>query len=225
MKRKFTPTQTCLAGSRPCSDKHPERFFFSIKAAGTALFLSIFLLVGASLHASAITSAATGNWSDGGTRVGGTAPVAGDDVIIASVHTVTLNRKIYRIDLQNAANPVSPTAAQVESYDAAPWLSRLCTNGVARPFALKFYQCKIHVGVVCIGENVVYPSGQPNRVADNLRAHVFEIDPSGTGAGPYTSTSQAPVFNNGVWSGTGITEFFFGSLILPDKAAIGMSWQ
>jgi uncharacterized membrane protein len=71
MKRKFPLNQTCLAGSNPCSGKHPECFFFRIQAACKALLLSIFLLAGASLHAATIPSAATGNWSAGATWAGG----------------------------------------------------------------------------------------------------------------------------------------------------------
>jgi hypothetical protein len=94
MKRKFPLNQTGLAGSNSCSGKHPECFFFRIQAACKALLLSIFLLAGASLHAATITSAVTGNRSAGATWAGGTAPVAGDDVIIASGHTVTLTAAV-----------------------------------------------------------------------------------------------------------------------------------
>jgi len=92
------------------------------------------------------------------------------------------DRKLYQIDLQNAANPVVPTAAQVKSYDMAPWLTQACSNGEARPFGLKFYRGKVYVGVVCTGENGAYP-GNLKRYADDLRAYIYEVDPAGNGGG------------------------------------------
>jgi alpha-tubulin suppressor-like RCC1 family protein len=81
MKRKFTQNQTCLAGSYACLGKHQERFFFKKQAACKALLLSTFLLVGASLHAATITSAATGNWSAGWTIKAGASGTAGKIVV------------------------------------------------------------------------------------------------------------------------------------------------
>jgi len=92
------------------------------------------------------------------------------------------DRKLYQIDLQNAENPVVPTAAQVKSYDATPWLTLSCNNGVARPFGLKYYRGNIYVGVVCTGENANYP-GNLRRYADDLRAYIYKVDPVGNGAG------------------------------------------
>jgi hypothetical protein len=96
--------------------------------------------------------------------------------------TVNLwDRKVYRLDLQNPVNPVVPGPAQTKAYNASPWLTAACPNGVARPFALKFYRGKLYVGVVCTGENASSsPLGQ--RDANDLRAFVYEMDPAGTGA-------------------------------------------
>jgi autotransporter-associated beta strand protein len=77
-----------------CFGKNQERFFFRIQGAYKAFLLSIFLLAGASLNAATITSNGTGLWSTGATWVGGIAPGAGDDVIIASGHTVTLTAAV-----------------------------------------------------------------------------------------------------------------------------------
>ena len=42
-------------------------------------------------YAGTITSLGSGNWSAGGTWVGGTVPGDGDDVVIAAGHTVTVD--------------------------------------------------------------------------------------------------------------------------------------
>ena len=56
------------------------------------LFLSLVMLFSyQTTYAATITSNATGNWNTSGTWVGGTIPGAGDDVIIASGHVVTVN--------------------------------------------------------------------------------------------------------------------------------------
>ena len=101
------------------------------------------------------------------------------------LYTVNLfDRKIYQIDLQNPTNPVTPTATQVKEYTNAqmPWISQSCANGIARPFALKYYRGSLYVGVVCTGETGTYPSGNPKRFATDLRAYIYKIDPSGASA-------------------------------------------
>lgn len=82
------------------------------------------------------------------------------------------DRKVYRLELNNAYNPTSVVA--VTSY-ALP--ATTVTNGVLRPFAAKFYRGKLYVGAVATAEN----SG----TAANLRAYVFELN----------NATTAPVFN------------------------------
>ena len=73
------------------------------------------------------------------------------------------DRKVYRLELNNAYNPTSVVA--VTSY-ALP--ATTVTNGVLRPFGAKFYRGKLYVGAVATAEN----SG----TAANLRAYVFELN-------------------------------------------------
>jgi|688.fasta_scaffold407873_2 hypothetical protein len=54
-----------------------------------------------------ITSAASGNWSDTATWVGGVVPTAADDVIIGAGHTVAANVDITVLTISGAANITS----------------------------------------------------------------------------------------------------------------------
>jgi SdrD B-like domain len=120
------------------------------------------------------------------------------------------DRKLYRIDLKDAKNPQKPTAADVKSYDVAPWLTLNCDNGVARPFALKYHRGKIYVGITCTGENLGKSVAQYSAPANEqvISSKVYEIDPSGTGVG--TAVLDIPLnygknlaskFDNGVIRG------------------------
>ncbi len=85
--------------------------------------------------------------------------------------TNLFDRKLYRLEIGNPATV--PTAVQVTAYNNAPWLNNpayTCSNGVARPFATKFYRGKIYVGVVCTAEN--------GGTLNDLNARVFELNPA-----------------------------------------------
>ncbi len=115
------------------------------------------------------------------------------------------DRKLYRIKLNNPAT--TPTSADVLPYDTAPWLaSGTCQNGVARPWATKYYRDKVYVGVVCTGEN-------GGTVAD-LKAMVYELDaktdvwkntPTFTQALNYTKGKAASAATVSIVSNQGIT--------------------
>ncbi len=120
------------------------------------------------------------------------------------------DRKLYRIDLKDAKNPQKPTIADVKSYYAAPWLSASCADGVARPFALKYFRGKVYVGVTCTGENLGKSVSQYDAPANEqvTSSTVYELDPAGTGVGtavldiPLNYTKNlASKFDNGLIRG------------------------
>src|SRR5690606_11668805 len=63
-----------------------------MKTALSVLFLSILLLqISSSVSFAQVTSAGSGNWSDGSTWIGGAVPPENADVIIADDHKVVLD--------------------------------------------------------------------------------------------------------------------------------------
>jgi hypothetical protein len=63
------------------------------------------------------------------------------------------DKKLYRIDLTNAQNPIAPTSVNASTMVSSWNLPALtCNNGLLRPFGLKFYKGDIYVGVICSGE-------------------------------------------------------------------------
>lgn len=81
------------------------------------------------------------------------------------------DRKVYRID----ASTNSPAPGSATALSGAPWLSNPCSNGVARPFALKYYRGKLHVGVICDGSA---GSCNPTSACNDLTATVYAYDGS-----------------------------------------------
>ncbi|HRK82676.1 MAG TPA: GEVED domain-containing protein [Saprospiraceae bacterium] len=81
------------------------------------------------------------------------------------------DRKLYEIDLQNAASPVAPSPANVRFWDIP---NPGCTGGTYRPWAVRYYRGKVYVGLVCDAQN--------SQVAANMSASIYEFDPSGAGS-------------------------------------------
>ncbi len=90
-----------------------------------------------------------------------------------------LQRQLLKIDLQNAAAPVAPSAAQVTAYSIP---ATGCTGGVMRPFAVKVYRGNIYVGVVCDA------SVSKNR--NDLAAMVYAFNPV---SAVFTKVLDAPL--------------------------------
>jgi hypothetical protein len=89
------------------------------------------------------------------------------------------DRKVYRLELNDAYNPSAVIAVTAYSLPSVT-----VTNGVLRPFGNKFHQGKLYVGAVTTGEN----NGQ-NIVngATDLYAYVFQLE-AATGAASFNST-------------------------------------
>lgn len=84
------------------------------------------------------------------------------------------DRKVYRLELNNAFSPTS--VVSVTSYSLP---SVTVTSGVLRPFGAKFYRGKLFVGAVATAENA--------GTAANLNAYVFELN-NATGSASFTGT-------------------------------------
>ncbi len=79
-------------------------------------------------------------------------------------------RKIHKIFTNNPAVPGSAiTAANITTFNVP---NPGCTNGTYRPWALKYFNDKLYVGVVCDG------SGGPLGTGTNQFAYVYEMNPS-----------------------------------------------
>jgi hypothetical protein len=78
------------------------------------------------------------------------------------------SRKLFRLELNSITNPTG--VSSVVSYDLP---ATVVTNGVLRPWALKYYRGKLYVGAVATGEN--------GGTSANMSAYVFEVtDPKGS---------------------------------------------
>ncbi|NBB22422.1 hypothetical protein GVN20_23920 [Runella sp. CRIBMP] len=90
------------------------------------------------------------------------------------------SRKVFRLTLNNAFNPTNVIA--IEAYNLP---DPNCTNGVFRPFALKYYRGKLLIGGVCSAEN-----GGKNIIngGTDMYAYVYELN-NPTGAAVFNPTA------------------------------------
>ena len=109
------------------------------------------------------------------------------------------DRKLYEIDLTDAANPVAPTSSNKATKIRSWAIPEPCGagTGVARPWGIDFYRGKPYIGVVC-------DAATSQAVAD-LKFTVYELDPS---SGVFTSKFTNPLnfprgLTNGFETGSG----------------------
>jgi Secretion system C-terminal sorting domain/SdrD B-like domain len=81
------------------------------------------------------------------------------------------DKKLYEIDVQNAKNPVIPTAANIRSWFIP---NPSCSGGENRPWAIKVYRGKLFLGMVC--------DAQASQLSADLKATIYEFNPSGAGS-------------------------------------------
>lgn len=103
------------------------------------------------------------------------------------------DRKLYRLDLQDPANPIAPTAAQVAAF-ALPNACDDSKAGEFRPFGLKIYHDKLYVGSVCSGED---SSGASVGTAADMKLSVHSFHLADMAATPGLVYTQSMAYRDG----------------------------
>ncbi|TAK43538.1 MAG: T9SS type B sorting domain-containing protein [Saprospiraceae bacterium] len=134
---------------------------------------------GANPHPNAVTGSTAWqrdakSWDPVGKIAFGDLDISEDEL---TLWTINLNnRKLYKIPLTSATNPVAPTMAnQITTYPANGDLTSLsginCANNATdvRPFGLGVKDGLVYVGIVC--------SAESSGLATDLKAFVFSFNP------------------------------------------------
>jgi hypothetical protein len=98
------------------------------------------MLFSSNAIAATITSATSGNWSAGTTWVGGVAPTAADNAVIAAGHTVTVtsSASVTNLTLNNLASKLVIEINQTLTVTGTFTNSGTTTNGVNGPGTIRF---------------------------------------------------------------------------------------
>ncbi len=125
-------------------------------------------LAGRTLPSSATSSSADPLAFDNMGKIGmGSIDLSDDGTVLWAVNL--FSKEIFSFQIGNPVKAAgSVTAADFESF-AIP--NPGCTNGVARPWAIEYYEGKVYVGVICSGELA-------GGTQANMFAYVYRFDPA-----------------------------------------------
>ena len=172
--------------------------------------LGLLFLTFSIVNAATITSNGSGDWSTGATWVGGVAPTAVDNVIIAAGHTVTItvSATIMNLNLSNTTSKLVINSGQTLTVTGTFSNSGTTTNGVNGPGTILFmgntsFGVLTETGTL---PNVVVGDGiSTNTVSVGVTTSVTDITIN-TGAtlniGIRTLTISGFFINNGTVIGT-----------------------
>jgi len=120
------------------------------------------------------------------------------------------DKRVYRIDLVDPANPQAPTLANAATR-VTSWLvpSPGCANGTHRPFGLEYARGNLFVGLVC--------SAESGGTAADLDAYVYQV--TDFDAGTYSTLFSIPLDYGKGWAFS-----FFGNAVTAEAYDEWFPW-